>query len=103
MPSINISIIPVPIESSTNNPKFYKVIFHNNDKTSEELVVYLLVEVFGKSIQQAVNVMKMIERQGRGVVKTYNTRKEAVDKKVQCLKICKMNKDTALKIDIEER
>ena len=55
----------------TNFPKHYKVIFHNDDFTTMEFVVKVLVEVFYKSESEATSIMLNVHEHGRAVVGIY--------------------------------
>ncbi len=56
----------------TNFPKHYKVIFHNDDFTTMEFVVKVLVEVFYKSEVEATAIMLMVHEQGQAVAGLYS-------------------------------
>lgn len=56
----------------TNYPKHYKVIFHNDDFTTMEFVVKVLVEVFYKSETEATTIMLAVHEQGKAVVGIYS-------------------------------
>lgn len=56
----------------TNFPKNYKVIFHNDDFTTMQFVVELLVTVFFKTEREATAIMLEVHEQGRGVVGIYS-------------------------------
>lgn len=53
-------------------PPEYKVIFHNDDFTTMEFVVDLLVTVFKKNVDDAVKIMSEIHTQGKGIVGIYS-------------------------------
>jgi len=44
----------------------YRVLLHNDDYTTMEFVVSILVSVFGKPLEQAVAIMLNVHRQGVG-------------------------------------
>lgn len=48
-------------------PPLYKVLLHNDDYTSMDFVVYVLVNVFNKGMMDAVNIMLAVHHQGIGV------------------------------------
>lgn len=52
-------------------PKKYKVLLHNDDYTTMEFVVEILVRVFHKSEAQATAIMLSVHNQGYGVCGTY--------------------------------
>jgi len=56
-------------DSSTDErePSMYKVILHNDDYTTMEFVVKILMEVFGKSLEKASQIMLNVHRQGKGI------------------------------------
>ena len=56
----------------TNYPKHYKVIIHNDDFTTMEFVVKILVEVFYKPESEATAIMLAVHEQGKGVVGLYS-------------------------------
>ena len=56
----------------TDYPKHYKVIFHNDDFTTMEFVVQVLVEVFFKSQSEANAIMLSVHEQGQGLVGLYS-------------------------------
>ena len=56
----------------TNYPKHYKVIIHNDDFTTMEFVVKILIEVFYKPESEATAIMLAVHHQGKGVVGLYS-------------------------------
>ena len=56
----------------THYPKHYKVIFHNDDFTTMEFVVKILIEVFFKSQSEANAIMLGVHEQGKMVVGIYS-------------------------------
>jgi ATP-dependent Clp protease adaptor protein ClpS len=52
-------------------PDEYRVILLNDDYTTMEFVVEVLISVFGKSWQDADRIMLDVHRKGRGTVGTY--------------------------------
>ena len=53
-------------------PKRYKVIMHNDDFTSMEFVVYVLVNIFKKENNEAVEIMLQVHKGGKAVVGVYS-------------------------------
>ena len=52
-------------------PPLFKVLLHNDDFTTMEFVVEVLVQVFGKSEAEAFRVMWAVHTQGVGVAGVY--------------------------------
>lgn len=53
-------------------PKRYKVIIYNDDFTTMEFVVDILVEIFKKSYDEAMDIMMAIHKGSRAVVGVYS-------------------------------
>jgi len=58
-------------ELELQEPKKYKVILLNDDFTSMDFVVEILISIFHKSYQDAVAIMMNIHRDGRAVSGIY--------------------------------
>src|SRR6056297_2043685 len=52
-------------------PPMYRVLLHNDDYTTMEFVVELLMHVFNKSIEEATRIMLNVHRSGKGVCGVY--------------------------------
>ena len=68
----------------TQLPPLFRVIMHNDDYTTMEFVVEVLVYVFQKSAEQATRIMLNVHRSGVGVCGIYpfeiaETKVETVD------------------------
>jgi len=50
----------------------WNVIFHNDDKTSMEFVVFALTSIFNKPLEEAVQLMLTIHNQGAATVASYS-------------------------------
>lgn len=53
-------------------PKMYKVIIYNDDYTTMDFVVEVLVSVFSKNVPEAVKVMFNVHKKGSGVAGIYS-------------------------------
>ena len=56
---------------SNGLPPMYKVILHNDDYTTMDFVVKILMDVFGKSLEKATEMMLNIHNRGREVCGVY--------------------------------
>ena len=54
-------------EQKLQKPPLYKVLLHNDDFTTMDFVVFILVQVFHKSEEEAVHIMLAVHNQGVGV------------------------------------
>ena len=52
-------------------PKMFKVLLHNDDYTSMDFVVDVLVGIFHKSVEEAERIMIQIHEKGLGVCGVY--------------------------------
>lgn len=52
-------------------PKHYRVIMHNDDFTSMEFVVEILVDIFHKDVMEAERLMLMVHESGKAAVGSY--------------------------------
>jgi len=68
-------------EEEVKKPSMYKVLLHNDDYTSMEFVVEILLFVFNKSIEDATMIMLKVHKEGIGVsgVYTYEVAETKVD------------------------
>lgn len=52
-------------------PKKYKVLLHNDDYTTMEFVIFILQNVFHKSLPEAEKIMMSVHRTGIGICGVY--------------------------------
>ena len=57
--------------TNIREPKHYRVIMHNDDFTSMEFVVEILIDIFKKDTLEAERLMLMVHESGRAAVGTY--------------------------------
>jgi ATP-dependent Clp protease adaptor protein ClpS len=55
----------------TKKPPLYKVLLHNDDYTTTEFVVYILMKYFQKSETQATEIMLSVHNNGMGTAGVY--------------------------------
>jgi len=54
-------------ERDLKEPPLYKVLLHNDDYTTMEFVVHVLMLVFHKSVEQATQIMFNVHKRGTGL------------------------------------
>ena len=86
-------------DEKTKEPSKYKVIFHNDDFTSMEFVVSVLVSIFRHSEVSAYEIMMSVHKTGKGVAGVF-TREVAETKASQTIQLAKKN-DFPLEVSIE--
>lgn len=64
----------------TARPRRFAVVFHNDDYTTQEFVVMVLMQLFHKSVTEATQIMLQVHHKGAGVVGTYS--REVAETKV---------------------
>ena len=52
-------------------PKHYKVIMFNDDYTSMEFVVDILINIFNKNLESANKIMIEVHKNGKGIAGVY--------------------------------
>ncbi len=50
-----------------DEPTQYKVLLHNDDYTTMEFVIHILMNIFHKNLEEAENIMIKIHKEGKGV------------------------------------
>jgi len=59
------------IRDETDEPPMYKVLLHNDDYTTMDFVVEILILVFSKPPEEAVEIMLNVHRKGIGICGVY--------------------------------
>jgi len=65
------TLIKEHVHIKTRKPKLYKVIMHNDDYTTMEFVVEILINIFNKTASEATKVMLDVHKKGAGVAGIY--------------------------------
>lgn len=81
--------------------KTYKVIFHNDDKTTFEFVALCLMNIFDKSIIEATDLTLAVDKNGFCIAGTGYTKDIAETKKSQVIELAKIN-GFPFQVSIEE-
>ncbi len=55
----------------TGRPRRYQVILHNDDYTTMEFVVDVLIRFFSKNVAEAQHIMLHVHHKGYGIVDTF--------------------------------
>jgi len=63
--------IAVAHETKLEQPKMYKVLMHNDDYTSMEFVIHILMKFFSKNYDEAHGVMLKVHHDGIGLCGIY--------------------------------
>ena len=58
-------------ETKLEKPKLFKVILHNDDFTTMDFVVFILVHVFLRSEAEAFEIMFKVHNEGLGIAGVY--------------------------------
>ena len=58
-------------EEELKEPSLYRVILHNDDFTTMDFVVMVLMEIFRKSAEEAESIMLAVHEKGRGICGVY--------------------------------
>jgi len=53
-------------------PSMYNVIFHNDDVTTFEFVILILIKIFNKKPDEALKITKQIHDEGKSIIAQYN-------------------------------
>jgi len=86
--------------SKNVHPPMYKVILHNDDYTTMEFVVQILVNVFGKSLEKATQMMLNIHNKGKEICGIYP--RQIAETKVETVLNLASNKGFPLKSTMEK-
>ena len=76
----DIDVLTVKPQTMPKEPILYAVIMHNDDYTTMDFVVNVLLDFFDYTTDKAVMVMLQIHNQGQAVIATYP--KEIAEMKV---------------------
>jgi ATP-dependent Clp protease adaptor protein ClpS len=87
-------------EEEIHEPSMYKVLLHNDDYTTMEFVVDILVSVFHKSPEQAVMIMLNVHKQGTGICGVYTF--DIAETKVKIVEAMAAGKGFPLKCTMEK-
>jgi ATP-dependent Clp protease adaptor protein ClpS len=88
------------IEEELKEPRRFRVILHNDDYTTMEFVVQVLMLVFKKSEEEATQIMLQVHNNGMGVCGVYTA--EVAETKVSMVARLARNAGFPLRCSMEE-
>ncbi|MFP4314974.1 MAG: ATP-dependent Clp protease adapter ClpS [Desulfovibrionales bacterium] len=88
------------IEQQSKRPKRYKVLLHNDDYTTMEFVIEILIVFFGMNEAEATLVMLNVHRNGVGICGIYTA--EVAETKVSVVNHEARKRGYPLKCTMEE-
>lgn len=88
-------------KEKTKEPKLFNVVFHNDDYTTMEFVMFVLQEVFHKSAEEAVSLMLSVHNSGKGIAGTFV--KEIAEMKKRKVVELAIEQDAPLVVTVEEK
>ncbi|MFZ5428010.1 MAG: ATP-dependent Clp protease adapter ClpS [Thermodesulfobacteriota bacterium] len=88
------------VEEQIREPRKYKVLLHNDDYTTMEFVVEILMTVFHKSEAEATQIMLAVHKNGMGVCGVYTA--EVAETKVVAVRQLARRGGYPLKCTMEE-
>ncbi|MFU2208327.1 ATP-dependent Clp protease adapter ClpS [Solidesulfovibrio sp. C21] len=90
----------VEVEEEVREPRRYKVLLHNDDYTTMEFVIQVLVGVFHKNENEATQIMLNVHNNGVGVCGEYTA--EVAELKVSLVHRLARENGYPLKCSMEE-
>ena len=81
-------------------PKLYKVFLLNDDYTTMDFVVFILVDIFSKTIEEAKKIMLDVHKNGKGIAGIYPY--DIAKTKVEIVKKRSLENEFPLQVTIEE-
>ncbi|MBY0554791.1 ATP-dependent Clp protease adaptor ClpS [bacterium] len=92
--------LDVEDEVSTEEPKLYKVLMHNDDYTPMDFVIFVLKKIFNKNESDAHQIMLDVHHKGVGIAGIYSY--EVAETKVLQANQFSKNNQYPLKTSFEE-
>lgn len=87
-------------DAEVKEPPMYKVLLHNDDYTTMDFVVEILMSVFNKSIEESIMIMMNVHRQGIGICGLYTL--EIAETKMNFVHAAAREKGFPLRCSIEK-
>lgn len=93
-------IVSAETLDDVREPSMYRVLLHNDDYTTMEFVVEILMGVFNKSVESATDIMLSVHRKGFGVCGLYTY--DVAETKVETVSRLARENGFPLKCTMEE-
>ena len=90
----------IALEEQLQEPRQFKVLLHNDDYTTMDFVVEVLMSIFGKSEAEALAIMLNVHEKGTGVCGIYTA--EVAETKVHLVHQLARKKSFPLRCSMEE-
>lgn len=87
-------------QEQVKEPDMYRVILHNDNYTTMEFVVEVIMKVFHKSAMEATKIMLRVHKQGKGTVGTFTY--DVAQTKAQQVHKMARQRDYPLKCTVEK-
>ncbi|WP_320169859.1 ATP-dependent Clp protease adapter ClpS [Maridesulfovibrio sp.] len=88
------------LDDELKEPRKYRVLLHNDDYTSMEFVVAVLMQVFRKTEEESTEIMLKVHNDGVGVCGVYTA--EVAETRVEMVRQLAKQAGYPLKCTIEE-
>lgn len=87
-------------QEQTSEPPMYRVLLHNDDYTTMEFVVEVLIYVFHKAAEDATRIMLDVHREGTGICGLYPY--DVAETKVETVRSMARERGFPLKCTLEK-
>ena len=77
----------IVVKEELKEPSLYNVVVHNNDHTSYDEVIIILMQAFQLSADQALDIATKVDTEGQGICGTYS--REVADMKLLVIDVVK--------------
>ncbi len=88
------------VREEIKEPSMYRVLLHNDDYTTMDFVVEVLMTVFQKSMEEAILIMLNVHRQGTGMCGLYTL--EVAETKMNFVHALARDKGLPLRCSVEK-
>jgi ATP-dependent Clp protease adaptor protein ClpS len=87
-------------KTGLKKPKLFKVILHNDDYTTMDFVVEVIISIFNKPVTEATKIMLDVHKKGKGIVGVYTY--DIATTKSSAVAILAEERNYPLKATVEE-